>query len=143
MMSINLAELGRVLCQEFDQREHELKTLHSEIRTRVKSDREELSKLSDVDRANQIKAQEKILEDTRRLLDKYSVEIETLAQELTDNEVLLIGEMNSWARERAGELKGWYQAGRHMSRKPEEPKGGYKSEGHKSMGYMLRKRTGR
>jgi hypothetical protein len=118
---MNLAELGLVLCQEFDQRELELNTLHSEIRTRVKNDREELSKLSNVDRANQMKAQKQIMEDASGLLDKYRVERVTLAQVLKTNEVSQIGEMNSWAREREEELKGWYKAG----------------------GYMLRKRTGR
>ena len=137
-MSMNLAELGLVLCQEYDQREHELNTLHSEIRTRVKSDREELSKLSNVERANQMKAQKKIMEDARGLLDKYRVERATLTQVLKANEVSQIGEMNSWARERAEELKGWYKAGGYMLRKPEESKGG-----HKAGGYMLRKRTGR
>jgi hypothetical protein len=121
IMSMNLAELGLVLCQEFDQRELELNTLHSEIRTRVKNDREELSKLSNVDRANQMKAQKQIMEDASGLLDKYRVERVTLAQVLKTNEVSQIGEMNSWAREREEELKGWYKAG----------------------GYMLRKRTGR
>lgn len=138
MMSMNLSELGLVLCQEFDQREHELKTLHSGIRTRVKTDREELSKLSNVDRANQMKAQKQIKADAGGLLDKYRAERETLVQVLKANEVSQIGEMNSWARERAEELKGWYKAGRYMLRKPEESKGG-----HKAGGYMLRKRTGR
>lgn len=137
-MSINLAELGRVLCQEFDQREHELKTLHSEIRTRVKNDRAELSKLSKVDRSNQMKAQKQIVGDASGLLDKYRVERATLAQVLKANEVSQMGEMNSWARERDEELKGWYSAGRYMLRRPEESK-----VGHKAGGYMLRKRIGR
>lgn len=120
-MIMNLAELGRVLCQEFDQREHELKTLHSEIRTRVENDRKELSKLSKVNRANQMKDQKQIVKDAIGLLDKYRVEMATLEQELKAKEVSQMGEMKSWASERAVELKGWYKAG----------------------GYMLRKRTGR
>jgi len=137
-MSMNLAELGLVLCQEFDQRELELNTLHSEIRARVKNDREELSKLNSVDRANQMKAQKQIMEDSRGLLAKYSAERAALAQVMKANEVAQIGEMNSWAKEREEELKGWYKAGSYMLRKPKESKGG-----HKAGGYMLRKRTGR
>lgn len=138
MMSMNLAELGLVLCQEFDQREHELKTLHSEIRTRVKNDRAELYKLSNVDRTNQMEAQKQIVGDASGLLNKYRVERATLVKVLKGNEVSQIGEMNSWAREREEDLKGWYKAGRYMLRKPEESKGG-----HKNGGYMLRKRIGR
>ena len=137
-MSMNLAELGLVLCQEFDQRELELNTLHSEIRTRVKNDREELSKLNNLDRANQMKDQKKIMEDASGLLNKYRVERAALGQLLKANDVSQFAEMNSWAREREEELKGWYKAGRYMLRKPEESKGG-----HKAGGYMLRKRTGR
>ncbi|TGE34898.1 hypothetical protein E4K67_28245 [Desulfosporosinus fructosivorans] len=138
MMSINLSELGRVLCREFDQREHELKTLHSEIRTKVKKDRAELYKLSDVDRNNQMKAQEQIVGDASGLLDKYRVERATLVKVLKGNEVSQIGEMNTWAREREEDLKGWYKAGRYILGKPEESKGE-----HENGGYILRKRIGR
>ena len=139
MMSMNLAELGRVICQEFDQREHELKTLHSEIRTRVGNDWEELAKLREADRANQWKAQTQILEDARGLLGQYSVERATMAQVLKANVVSQIHEMDSWAKERGEELKGWHKAGVHMARKPEEESKG----GHKDGGNMVRKRTGR
>ena len=137
-MSINLAELGRVLCQEFDQREHELKTLQSEIRTRVKNDRAELSKLSMDDRSNQMKAQKQILGDASGLLDKYRVERVDLAKVQRANDVSQSDEMNSWVRECDEELKGWYSAGRYMLKSPEKSK-----VGHKPEGYMLRKRTGR
>ena len=136
-MSLNLAELGLVLCQEFDQRELELNTLHSEIRTRVKNDREELSKLTNVDHVNQMKDQKKIMEDARGLLDKYRADRATLVEVLKANVVSQIGEMNSWAGEREEELRGWYKAGGYMLRKPEEQK-----DGHKARGYMVRKRTG-
>lgn len=137
-MSMNLAELGLVLCQEFDQRELELNTLHSEIRTRVQNDREELSKLTNVDRANQMKIQKQIVEDASGLLNKYRGERATLVQVLKSNEVSQIGEMKSWASEREEELKGWYKAGGYMVRKPEESK-----DGPKTGEFMVRKRTWR
>jgi hypothetical protein len=120
-MSMNLAELGLVLCREFDQRELELKTLHSEIRTKVKNGREELSKLGDVERANQMKYQKKIMEDASGLLDQYRVERKTMEQSLKADRVSQIDEMKTWVNERGEELKGWSEA----------------------EGYMLRKRTGR
>jgi hypothetical protein len=120
-MSMNLAELGLVLCREFDQRELELKTLHSEIWTKVKNGREELSKLSDVERASQMKNQKKIIEDTCSLLDKYRAERKTMEQGLKADRVSQIDEIKTWVNERGEELKGWSEAG----------------------GYMLRKRTGR
>lgn len=155
MMSMNLAELGRVICREFDQREHELETLHSEIRTRVINDREELVELREVDRANLWKAQKQILGDASSLLVQYRVERVTMAQVLKANVVSQIKEMDSWAKEREEELKGWHKAGEYMSKKPEESKGWHKDEeymarkpeeskgGHKAGGYMVRKRTGR
>lgn len=130
-MSMNLAELGAVLCREFDQREQVLKTLHLEIRTKVKRNQEELSKLSNIDRKNRIEDRKKIMDDANSLLNKYRVERATLAQ-------LQIGEMISWAKEREEELEGWYKAVRYMLRKSEESTGE-----HKAGGYKLRKRTGR
>lgn len=138
MMSMNLAELGRVLCQEFDQRGLELNTLHSEIRTKVINDRKELVKLRNVDRANQQTARTQILEDTSGLLDKYRVERKTMEQGLKADRVSQINEMRTWVNERGEELKGWYEAGGYMVRKPKEESKG----GHKAGGYMVRKRTG-
>jgi len=120
-MSMNLAELGRVLCQEFDQRKLELNTLHSEIRTKVTSDRKELVKLRNVDSANQQIARKQILDDTGSLLEKYKIERKTMEQGLQADRVSQIDEIRTWVNERGEELKGWYKAG----------------------GYMLRKRTGR
>ena len=138
MMSMNLAELGHVLCQEFDQRELELKTLHTEIRTKVINDRKELFKLREVDLANQTLARRQILEETSGLLNKYRVEKKTMEQTLKANRATQIDEMKTWLNERGEELKGWHKAGGYMLRKPEEePKGG-----HKGGGYMVRKRTG-
>jgi hypothetical protein len=120
-MIMNLAELGRVLCHEFDQRGLELNTLHSEIRTKVIKDRDELVKLRNVDRANQQMATTQILDDTCGLLDKYRVERKTMERGLKADRVSQIVEMKTWVNERGEELKGWYEAG----------------------GYLLRKRTGR
>ncbi|WP_407312194.1 hypothetical protein [Desulfosporosinus sp. SB140] len=117
MMSMNLTELGRVLCQELDQRELELNTLHSEIRKKVINDQKELVKLQDVDRINQQKARTQIQEDVRGLLDKYRVERKTMEQVLKGDRVLQINEMKTWANERGEELKGWYKAGRYLLRK--------------------------
>ncbi|MDR3601809.1 MAG: hypothetical protein P4L49_15215 [Desulfosporosinus sp.] len=139
MMSMNLAKLGRVICQEFDQRGLELNTLHSEIRTKVINDREELISLRNADRTNQQIARTRIMEDTSGLLDKYSVERKTMEQGLKADSVAQINEMKTWVNEQSEELKGWYKAGEYLLRKPEkELKGGYKAGG-----YMVRKRTGR
>jgi|GEM_PF-1763559 len=138
MMSINLAELGRGLCQEFDQRQLELNTLHSEVRTKVITDQKELVKLRNVDRDNQQKAKTQILEDTSGLLDKYRAERKTMVQGLKADRVSQIDEIRTWINKRGEELKGWYEAGGYMLRRPEESKGGHKAEGH-----LLRKRTGR
>jgi len=137
-MSINLAELGRVLCQEFDQRKLELTTLHTEIRTKVINDQKELVKLRSVDHDNQKIAKTQILKDTSGLLDKYRVERKTMEQGLKADRVSQIKETKTWINERGEELKGWYEAGGYMLRKPEESKGG-----HKAGGYLLRKHTGR
>ena len=138
MMSMNLAELGRVLCHEFDQRGLELNTLHSEIRTKVINDREELAKLRNVDQANLQIARTQILEDTSGLLNKYRVERKTMEEGLKTDRVSQIDEMKTWVNEREEELKGWYKAGRYMAKKlEEESKGGHKD------GDMVRKRTGR
>ncbi|MDR3587838.1 MAG: hypothetical protein P4L59_21390 [Desulfosporosinus sp.] len=136
---MNLAELGRVLCKEFDQREHELKTFHSEIRTKVINDREELVKLREADRANQQIARTQIWEDTSGLLTKYGVEKKTMEQGLMADRVAQINEMKTWVKEKGEDLKGWYKAGSYMLRKPEEELKG----GHKAGEYMVRKRTGR
>lgn len=116
-MSMNLAELGRVIGQEFDQRELELKPLHSGIRTKVINDREKLVKLRDVDRTNQQMARTQIREDISGLLDKYSVERKTMEQVLKNDRVSQIDEMKTWANERGEELKGWYEAGGYLLRK--------------------------
>ncbi len=138
-MIMNLAELGRALCQEFDQRGLELKTLHSEIRTKVINDQVEVDELRNVDRTDQQKARTQILEDTSGLLDKYRVERKTMVQGLKAERVSQIDEMKTWVNARGEELKGWYEAGGYLLRKPEgELKGG-----HKAGGYTLRKRTGR
>ncbi|ODA39731.1 hypothetical protein [Desulfosporosinus sp. BG] len=121
MMSMNLAELGRVLCQEFDQRNFELDTLHSDIRTKVISDRKELAKLRNIDSSNQQIARTEILQDTSGLLNKYRGERKTMEQDLKAARASQIDEMRTWLNERGEELKGWYEAG----------------------GYLLRKRTGR
>lgn len=138
-MTINLAELGRVLCQEFDQRENDLQILHTEIRTKVKTDRKEIVQLRDVDRTNQQMARTQILEDTSDLLDKCSVERKTMERGLKADKVSQIKELKTWVKGRGDELQGWYEAGRYMLRKPQErSKGGYKTGG-----YEFRKRTGR
>jgi hypothetical protein len=140
MMSMNLAELGRVLSQEFDQRGLELNTLHSEIRAKVINDREELFKLRNADQASQQLVRAQILEDTMGLLNKYRVERKTMEQVLKADRISQIEEMKTWFNERGEELKGWYKAGMYMAGKPkkEEAKGG-----HIDGGYMARKRTGR
>ncbi|MCO1604097.1 hypothetical protein [Desulfosporosinus nitroreducens] len=137
-MSINLAELGRVLCQEFDQRQLELNTLHTEVRKKVINEQKELVKLRNVDSDNQQIAKKQILEDASGLLDKYRADRKTMVQGLKAERVSQINEIKTWINERGEELKGWYEAGGYMSRKPKESKGGYKAEGH-----LLRKRTGR
>lgn len=139
MMSMSLAELGHVLCQEFDQREHELRTLQSEIRTRVKNDREELSEQRKVDHTNQLKAQKQIFEDASKLLDNYRVERADLAKVLKSNVESQIVEMMAWGKEHEEELLGWHNAGEYILSKRVE---GARSE-HKVGGYQLRKRTGR
>jgi hypothetical protein len=137
---MNLAELGRELGQEFDQRGLELNTLHSEIRAKVINDREELVKLRKLDQASQQIARTQILENTIDLLNKYRVERKTMEQVLKADRISQIEEMKTWINERGDELKGWYKAGAYMARKPikEEAKGG-----HIDGGYMARKRTGR
>jgi len=137
-MSMDLAELGAVLCDEFDQRELELKTIQLETRTKVKRNQEELAKLSQGDRENQMKARKIMLDEANSLLNKYRADRATLAKSLKANEASQIGEMISWAKEREEEMKGWYKAARYMLRKSEEPTGE-----HKAGGYKLRKRTGR
>lgn len=138
MMSINLAELGRVCCQEFDQRQLELNTLHTEVRTKVINDRKEIDKQQSADQANQQIAGREILKDTSGLLDNYRVDRKTMLQGLKADRVSQIDEMKAWINERGEELKGWYEAGSYMSKKPKESKGVNKAEGH-----LLRKRTGR
>ena len=116
-MSMNLAELGRVLCKEFDLREHELKAFHSEIRTKVINDRNELVKLREADRANQQIARTQIWEDTSGLLNKYGVERKTMEQGLKADRVAQINEMKTIANEWKEELQGWHKAGEYMVRK--------------------------
>ena len=116
-MSMNLAELGRVLCQEFDQRKLELNTLYVEVRTRVINGQKELVKLRNIDLDNQQMAKTQILEATSGLLDKYRVERKTMVQGLKDDRVLQIDEMKTWINDRGVELKGWYEAGGYMSSK--------------------------
>lgn len=113
-MSMNLAELGRVLCQEFDQRECELKTLQSEIRTRVKANRSELVQVRDADRAALQAAQKQSFEENGELLKKFSMERIDMVQGLNNDRKLQINEMTLWIRERGEELKGWHQAGIYM-----------------------------
>lgn len=136
-MNMNLAELGHVLCQEFDQRELDLKTLHKEIRTKVINDRKELVKLQGVDFANQTLAKTQILEETGGLLNKYQADMKTMEQSLKANRATQINEMKTWMNERHEELKGWHKAGGYMLRKPEEES----KDGHKGGG-LVRKRTG-
>jgi hypothetical protein len=114
MMSMNLAGLGFLLCQEFDLRKLELNKLHSEIRTKLITDRKELVKLRNVDRSDQQKARTQILEDTSSLLDKYRAERKTMEQVLKNDRVTQINEMKTWANERGEELKGWYEAGGYL-----------------------------
>ncbi|MCB8818437.1 hypothetical protein LJE72_23455 [Desulfosporosinus sp. SRJS8] len=135
---MNLAELGRVLCQEFDQRKLELATLHTEIRTKVINDRKDLEKLRSADQTNQQIARKQILKDTMGLLDKCRDERKTMLQGMKVDRISQINEITTWICERGEELKGWQKAGVYMSRKPEESKGEQKAGG-----YMLRKRTGR
>lgn len=116
-MSMNLAELGLMLCQEFDHREDELKTLHSEIRTRVKSHRTELIQLRKVECSNQQVAKTQIRNEVGALLSLYRVDRETLAKELRNNRISQRKEMNSWAKVQESELKGWHKAGAYMLRK--------------------------
>ena len=116
-MGMNLAELGRVLCQEFEQRNLELNTLHTEIRTKVINDRKEIVSLRSVDLGNQKKARTQILEDTSGLLDKYRVERKTMEEGLKADGVSQINEMKTWINERGEELRGWYEAGEFMLRK--------------------------
>ncbi|HWQ43347.1 MAG TPA: hypothetical protein VN456_15110 [Desulfosporosinus sp.] len=114
---MNLVELGRVLCQEFDQRGIELTTLHSEIRTKVKSDRKEIVKLRDIDSAEQQKAKTQIWEDICSLLNKYGAEEKTMERGLKADRVAQINEMKTWVSERGEEMKGWYEAGSYLLRK--------------------------
>ncbi|SPF44545.1 conserved hypothetical protein [Candidatus Desulfosporosinus infrequens] len=116
-MSMNLAELGRVLCKEFDQRERELKTFHSEIRTKVLNDRKELVKLREADRVNQQKARTQIWEENSGLLNKYGSERKTMEQGLRADRVAQINEMKAIANEWEEELQGWHKAGEYMVRK--------------------------
>ena len=113
-MSMNLAELGRAICQEFDHRKLELNTIHSELQTKVINDRKELVKQRDVDSADQQRAQTQIWEDTTGLLDKYSSERKTMGLGLKADRVTQIEEMKTWANERGEELKGWYGAGSYL-----------------------------
>ena len=139
MMSMDLAELGSMICEEFDHREIEINTIHEELRTMVINDRKELVKQRDVDRANQQKARTQILEETSGLLGKFGVEKKTMEQGLKADRVLQIKEMQAWVNARGEELKGWYKAGSYLLRRPEEE---LKSK-YKAGGYTLRKRTGR
>jgi len=136
---MNLAELGRVLCQELDQRELELNTLHSELKTKGINDRKELVNQRDVDQANLQKARTQILEDTSGLLVKYGAEKKTMEQGLKADRIKQINEMKTWVNERGEELKGWYEAGNYMLRRPDRELKGERKAG----GYSLRKRTGR
>jgi hypothetical protein len=138
-MSINLAELGHVLCREFDQRENDLQTIHEEMWTKVKHDRQDIVHQRDVDRANLQMARTQIREAACDLLDKCRIERRTMEQGLKADRVSQIKEMKYWVRGRGEELKSWYAAGRYMFRKPQEKsKDGYITEG-----YEFRKRTGR
>lgn len=117
MMSMNLAELGKVLCQEFDQREAELNTIYMDIRIKVKKDREELLKLRESDQANLKLAKKQVLEDIISILNNCHIERKAVAQSLKADRAVQVEEMNSWENERGEELKGWYEAGGCMFRK--------------------------
>lgn len=115
-MSMNLAELGRVICQELDNREQELNTIHLEIQTKLTDDKKELVKLKDIDRTNQQKARTQIREDVSNLLNQCRVERKTIEQVLRDDRISQINEMKTWDNERGEELKGWYKAGEYLLR---------------------------
>ncbi|WP_088185968.1 hypothetical protein [Desulfosporosinus sp. FKA] len=113
-MSMNLVELGNVLCEEFDQRKHELETIQTEIWTKVKNDKDELAEQRKVDQRNQLVAIKQVLESAQELLENFEVEHSDMKKVLVSNFKSQVEERMVWAGEREEELKGWYKAGEYL-----------------------------
>jgi hypothetical protein len=116
-MSMSLSELGSALCQEFDQRENELRILQSEVRRRINNDREEISAQKKIDGIELSSAKQLVFEDVSGLLGKYCFEGADLVKVLKLNIGIQREEMTSWAQELEVELMSWHKAGEYMLKK--------------------------
>lgn len=116
-MSMDLAELGHVICQDFDNRVLDLNTIRSESDTKLKTDCNELVQHADDDRVKLQTARREIWKDTLNLFIKCKEETITMLDGLRDEDSKNSEELKAWAQEQGKDLKGWYAAGAYLLRK--------------------------
>ncbi len=113
-MSSGLAELGRELCQEFDERQQDLKTLSAQTALEIKQHREHFAQQEKADRAERRAERGRLKTTVAGLLGQYREERKTMVRELRDARAAQRQELKEWNAGRGVEFKTWNEAVRYV-----------------------------
>lgn len=112
-----LCELGKDICQEYDQRKQVLASIHTETEGKLQQYRQELVEQKRIDDSEHHKARIEIRIGVVKLLTEYGQERKAMLEVLNSDRVSQSRELAAWREEKAQDLKGWYEAGQSLLKK--------------------------
>ena len=117
MIGGGLAELGRELCQEFDNKRNELNALQEETVSMIKEQRAHSWRQEKADRAERRAECGCLKANVVELLAQYRSERERSWQEWRDALTAQRRELQAWNKERRADYKAWHEAVRYVRTK--------------------------
>jgi hypothetical protein len=109
-MSKDLSVLGRELCQEFDDRQMELKKLNFQVQVDLRKQCGELNHQKKIDISERHAEKLRLQTEVKALLDGYTQERKKLWKILEKDRVVQTSELKLWLDEFRGHLKTWQKS---------------------------------